>query len=221
MALDHVPNVADQALVKIVTVQEKNNIMSITPKQLLETLQVLLPALSKITKSSWTQFTDMELPFHDTYALVEVDWGDTTIYPPIPKWRPATVDDIKDPPLTARFTDNDPAFEKNTWRHNGYLTGYTKTITNTTFHDEDEDEWNFCEVEDTSTQPYNDLLKDALPIDTLPKNDFNTVWLFMGGKWITGSKGGIDQGFWSNGESMSWDEANQPTHWKPYKEGDE
>lgn len=195
--------------------------MSITPKQLLEALQILFPALTKITKPVWNQFTDMEFPFHNHCSTVEVDWGDTVMYPPVPKWRPATIDDIKDPPLTARFTDNDPEFDKSSWRHNGYLTGFTKTITSATFHDEDEDEWKFCEVEDTNTDTDNDLLKDALPIHTFPNDRNGTVWLFMGGKWITGSKGGIDQGFWSNGESMSWDEANQPTHWKPYTDGDD
>jgi hypothetical protein len=175
------------------------------PEHLFNTLKLIHPDLKSISKTEWDNYVDSESPFN-TGTTVVIEWGDTDEYPVQNNWRTATINDIQDPPLKARFRKNAKHPQ-----HEGYLTGLIRTVNSLTWLDEDEDEYAFCEV------IANDDLVGAKPISTYP-NSPNTHWLYMGGKWITGLRSRDGELFYSDGETCIWDESNQPTHWKPYNE---
>jgi hypothetical protein len=142
----------------------------------------------------------MEQPFdHDHLHNVIVDWGSTTEYPD------ATEADIGDTPIDAKFSSY--AITSKTVAHYGKLIGFTKTCDGVVWLDDDADDWEFCQVKST--------LDNGNPISTYPEGNYNTHLLLMGGKWISGSRSTNDKVFWSDGKTMSWDEENQPTRWKP------
>jgi hypothetical protein len=181
---------------------------NITPAELLHRLQQLFPNLQRVTQDEWQNFMDTEWPFNeDTTGVVEVDWGNTTEYPEA-TWRNATEADIGDTPIDARFSNCEFDDEK-TIHHTGKLIGYRKTYEDIYWIDDDEDDWEYCQVRVTP-----DI---GNPISTFNLGPNKSCLLFMGGKWIEGIKSGLsgDPEFFSEGETTVWDKANQPTHWKP------
>lgn len=170
-----------------------------TPEILLNTLQLLFPNLKSITKDQWEDFRNSEFPFSED--IIYVDWGNVFEYP-TSNWRDATIQDIQDPPLTARFKDHSPD-KKSNW-HFSTLGAVEIAPGSMKWYDIQGDYWKYCQVID-----------DGFPISTFPKNNYNTVLLFMGGKWVKGSNSPNDKIFYSDSETMSWDEQNQPTKWKP------
>jgi hypothetical protein len=68
---------------------------------------------------------------------------------------------------------------------------------------------------------------DARPIETAPKDNPH-LWLYMGGQWLMGRwHETTPSGYWMtyriqpDGTKMtrtvSWENSNQPTHWRPIK----
>jgi hypothetical protein len=180
---------------------------TITPQQLLSALQQLFPNLQSVTRDEWQEFIEREQPFnHANLHNVVVNWEDTTEYPEA-TWRDATESDIGDTPIDARFSNYD--FTSKTVAHHGKLIGFTKTYDGIQWLDDDEDRWEFCQVKVTPDM--------GNPISTFNLGPNKQCLLFMGGKWIEGIKSGVkgDPEFFSEGETTTWDKANQPTHWKP------
>ncbi len=181
---------------------------TITPQQLLSALQQLFPNLEKITRDEWQNLLDSEWPFdEDSTGVIEVDWADTTVYPEA-QWRDATEADIHEVPLEARFSNY--GFDNiNARPAHGKLIGFRKTYENIYWIDDDEDDWEYCQVRVTVDMGF--------PISTFNLGPNKSCLLFMGGKWIEGIKSVLsgDPEFFSEGETTVWDKANQPTHWKP------
>ena len=169
----------------------------ISPEALFNTLKLLFPTLTSVTKDQWEDFCNSEFPFSE--EIIDVDWGDDYEYPS-DLYRAAEFGDILNCPIPAQFCDN---IDNPIWR-DGQLTGAINTG-EVHWFDEDQYTWSYCRV----------LVENGFPISTFPKRNYDTHLLFMGGKWIEGSKSRHDPVFYSDGETMSWDEENQPTRWKP------
>jgi hypothetical protein len=60
--------------------------------------------------------------------------------------------------------------------------------------------------------------EDGYTMDTAPTDKETVVLLFMGGRWLRGRRSLARPLWWSTGvdsQSITWDEQNQPTRWKP------
>ena len=170
-----------------------------SPEALFNILRLLFPTLTSVTKDQWERFCGQEFPFDDA-EIIDVDWGNCHEYPG-DIYRAAELGDIINCPMPAQFCDN---IDNPIWR-DGELTGTINTGHGVQWFDEDQDVWSYCRV----------FKEDGFPISTFPKDNYNTHLLFMGGKWIEGCKSTHDPAFYSDTETMSWDEKNQPTRWKP------
>lgn len=85
--------------------------------------------------------------------------------------------------------------------------------------------WDKCQIK---VIPYNnkdsksaeDIFEtrpQGQPISTAPKDDGKEIRLLMGGEWLIGYWDKHNQVWFSRGQghTWQWDEANQPTQWRP------